>query len=123
MGVALPPIAASLDRRAMVALVVRAHKLVGQHLGPDLFVTPAWDMLLDLYASDHRRPISLTSLCGASNVPERSALRTIDGLVKRKLLVRVPDTHDHRRTNIRLSGRAVRMLNGYFDELSSHRGN
>jgi DNA-binding MarR family transcriptional regulator len=94
--------------------------MVGQRLGPDLFVTPAWDMLLDLYADDQRQPMSLTGLCGASHVPERSGLRTIEDLVERKLLVRLPDARDRRRTNVHLSGRAIRLLNGYFDDLLEH---
>lgn len=104
----------------MIALVARAHRSLGQRLGRDLFVIPAWDMLLDLYAHDQRRPMSLTSLCLASTAPERTALRTIDALVLRNLLIRVPDTSDRRRTNIQLSPRAVRLLNGYFDDLVTH---
>jgi len=104
----------------MIALIARAHHSIGQRLGPDLYVTPAWDMLLDLYTNDQRRPISLTSLCLASNIPERTALRTIDALVEQNLLIRTPDTKDRRRTNIRLSPRAVRLLNGYFDDLLKH---
>ncbi len=120
MGAYVPSIGTSPNRRGMIALIVRAHRVLGQRLGTELYATPAWDMLLDLYANEQRRPISLTSLCLASNTPERTALRTIDALVKQNLLVRKPDTRDRRRTNIQLSPRAVRMLNGYFDDLLSY---
>jgi DNA-binding MarR family transcriptional regulator len=120
MGAYVPSVRTSLNRRGMIALIAEAHRSIGQRLGPDLHVTPALDMLLDLYSNDQRRPMSLTSLCLASSIPERTALRTIDALVKRNLLIRTPDTRDRRRTNIRLSPRAVRLLNGYFDDLLGH---
>ncbi len=104
----------------MIALFAWAHRSLGRRLGADLYLIPAWDMLLDLYAGNQRRPMSLTSLCLASTAPERTALRTIDALVRHKLLIRVPDTRDRRRTNIQLSPRAVRLLNGYFDDLLKH---
>lgn len=117
MGGYVPSIRTSLNRHSMIGLIVHAHRSLGERLGRDLYVTPAWDMLLDLYASDRRRPISLTSLCLAAPIPERTALRTIDALVQRNLLIRTRDLRDRRRTNVRLSPRAVRLLNVYFDDL------
>jgi DNA-binding MarR family transcriptional regulator len=120
MGAYVPSVRTALNRRGMIALIARAHHSLGQRLGPALYVTPAWDMLLDLYTNDQRRPMSLTSLCLASSISERTALRTIDALVTRNLLIRTPDTKDRRRTNIRLSPSAIRLLNSYFDDLLGH---
>jgi DNA-binding MarR family transcriptional regulator len=108
---------AELDRRTMAVLAVRIHRLIGERLGRDLFSTPGWDMLMDLYLQEVHRPISLTSLCGASHVPERTALFTIGKLVERNLLTRSPDPRDGRRTNVELSAGALRMLNDCFDDL------
>jgi DNA-binding MarR family transcriptional regulator len=102
----------------MIALIVQAHRMLHHRLDADLYQTPAWDMLLDLYVRERRQPISLTSLGGATAVSPSSALRTIDVLVERNLLVRVPDPHDRRRINVRLSARAIRLLNRYFDDLA-----
>jgi DNA-binding MarR family transcriptional regulator len=105
------------DRHTVAQLVVRIHRLIGDRLGRDLFSTPAWDMLLDLYIRDEHRPMSLTGLCGASALPERTALFTIGRLVERNLLTRHPDPRDGRRVNVELSAGAQRMLNDCFDDL------
>jgi len=74
-------------------------------------------MLLDLYVRDHPRPMSLTGLCGATNVPARTALRTIDRMVDRGLLLRSRDLRDGRRINVVMSPSAFRLLNQYFDDV------
>lgn len=106
-----------IDRRTVARLSVRGHKLIGERLGRDLFSTPAWDMLLDLYIRDEHRPMSLTSLCGACDVPARTALNTINRLVERNLLIRIPDERDGRRINVELSAGATRMLDECFGDL------
>jgi DNA-binding MarR family transcriptional regulator len=106
-----------LDRQTVARLVARIHRLIGDTLGRDIFSTPAWDMMLDLYIRDEQRPLSLTGLCGASAVPERTALFTINRLVERKLLTRYPDPTDGRRANVELSAGAVRLLDDCFDDL------
>lgn len=108
---------AELDRRTIAVLAVRIHRLIGERLGRDLFSTPGWDMLMDLYVQEVHRPMSLTSLCGATDAPERTALFTIGKLVERNLLTRHPDPRDGRRVNVELSAGAVRMLNACFDDL------
>lgn len=110
-------VSAAFNRRAMILLIARAHRMIGQRLGADLYKIPAWDMLLDLYLRERHRPLSLTGLGGAANVSPSSALRTIDALVTRKLLIRTPDPGDKRRVNVQLSPKAIRLLNRYFDDL------
>jgi hypothetical protein len=104
-------------RQAMVAIAVRAHRMLGERLGRDLYAVPALDMLLDLYLLANRKPRSLSSLCGASDTPIRTALRTINRMVDKGLLVRTPDLSDARRTNVALSEKALVLLDGYFDAL------
>jgi len=101
----------------MIALALRAHRLLGERLGRDLYAAPALDMLLDLYLANSSKPRSLSSLCGASKSPIRTALRTINRMADRGLLVRTPDLDDARRTNVALSEKAVLLLDGYFDAL------
>lgn len=104
-------------RRAVIALAVRAHRMLTARLGRDLYGVPALDMLLDLYLLDDRKPRSLSNLCGASQAPVRTALRTINRMVDRGLLVRTSDLLDGRRTNVELSQKAVQLLDAYFEAL------
>jgi len=108
---------ASHDRREMVQLAIRTHRLVSNRLGRDLYSAPAWDMLLDLYAHEERHPMSLTSLSGAAPGPSRTSLRAIDRLVRCGLLIRSRDQDDGRRINVALSHDAIDLLDGLFDEM------
>jgi DNA-binding MarR family transcriptional regulator len=107
----------ALDRRAVICLTYRAQRVIGRNLGRDLYSTPAWDMLLDLYIREERRPMSLTSLSGASPAPSRTSLREIDRLVDRGLLIRSRDEDDGRRINAELAPAAIALLDALFDEL------
>lgn len=117
MDCELPCVSATLDRCSMIGLAVRAHCLMGHQFGSDLFSMPALHMVFDLYARKDQRPRSLTSLCGASKAPARTALRMINRLVERNLLLRKPDSFDQRRINVELSPQAIQMLDAYFDGL------
>lgn len=117
MSGALPSVIATLDRCVMISLAVRAHCLLGNRFGSDLFSMPALNMLFDLYAREDRRPRSLTSLCGASKAPARTALRMIHRMIERNLLVRTPDPRDQRRINVELSPEGTELLDAYFDGL------
>lgn len=113
----LPDFNATLDRRAVVRWAARAHCLLGARFGEDLFSMPALNMLFDLYVSDVRQPRSLTNLCAASKAPARTALRVINRLVERDLLMRIPDPRDQRRVNVDLSPNGRQQLDDYFDAL------
>lgn len=77
----------------------------------DLFSDPAWDILLDLYlAARAQKRISVTSACIASAAPATTALRWIEVLANRGLIVRAPDPADRRRTFVDLApGVAARI--------------
>jgi DNA-binding MarR family transcriptional regulator len=71
---------------------------------------PAWDILLDLFASEMEgRAISVSSACIASGVPATTALRYLGKLESRGLAARVAAEGDRRRWNICLTpeGRAA----------------
>ena len=105
------------ERRSMARLMIRAHAMIRSRFGENMYRSPAWEMMLDLYVNDGGRPVSLTSLAGAASVSSSTALRSIEILVSRNLLRRIPDPHDGRRINVLLSPRAVRLLNRHFDHL------
>ncbi|MEO9468413.1 MarR family transcriptional regulator [Parasphingorhabdus sp.] len=90
---------------------------------PLLFSDPAWDMLLDLFASEAEgKKISVTSLSIASASPQSTAQRWIDTLVDKKLILREPDPADRRRIYVRLSNSGYQNLYQYLDEISGQWG-
>ena len=71
---------------------------------PNLFAEPAWIMLLLLFISTAEgKNVSVSSLCFASRVPSTTALRWVRTLEGMKLVKRVRDPHDQRRTHMRLT--------------------
>ena len=89
-------------------------------IGAELFSDPAWDMLLDLFAShDRGERVSAIALSLSSGVPQSTALRTIQRLEEKGLIVREGDPDDLRRSWIRatpevLSG--IATMAGLFAE-------
>lgn len=86
-----------------------------QHLKASLFGEPAWDMLLELYASEiEQRRISVTSLCLASGVPATTALRWISALEREGLIQKRSDPLDGRRAYVSLSTKGLNAMFAYF---------
>jgi DNA-binding MarR family transcriptional regulator len=110
-------IRASLSRSALVPLVVHAHGLVEGHLGRPFYLTPAWDMLIDLYSRDHDEPMQVTSLCMATKAPTRTAQRTIERLVEQGMLVRTSNPDDRRRSMVALSSQGIETLDRLFEDM------
>jgi DNA-binding MarR family transcriptional regulator len=83
-----------------------------------LFSEPAWDLLLDLFASEKAgKPVSITSACIAAAVPNTTAVRCLQQLEQRGVLFREPDPLDRRRTNIRLTNTCISAMESLFEEL------
>jgi DNA-binding MarR family transcriptional regulator len=89
-------------------------------IGAPLFRDPAWDMLLDLFVSHERgEQVSMVALALASGVPQSTALRTIQRLEDKHMIVREGDPNDLRRSWVRaapevLSG--IATMAGLFAE-------
>ena len=113
------PAAAVTVTAAQLRAVLRARRLRDRFMGKGLFEDPAWDMLLDLYASRlEGRRVSVSSLCIAAAVAPTTALRWITRLTERRLLARTPDPGDRRRIFIGLTDEAVRALQAYLAALA-----
>lgn len=77
----------------------------------ELFVDPAWDMMLDLYrAYKNEEKISVSSLCLASNSPPTTALRWIQKLLNNGLIERSADPNDRRKVYITLSAKSLQSM-------------
>lgn len=88
-------------------------------LATALFADPAWDMLLDLFASSvEGRRVSVSSACLASGVATSTALRWLTELEDAGFVVRRPDPLDGRRTFVEIVADAAdaveRWLNATF---------
>lgn len=81
-----------------VRAVIRARRMRDQFFTGELFADPAWDMLLDLFASElEGRRVSVSSLCIAAAVPPTTALRWIGAMHDAGLFERQADPNDRRR--------------------------
>ncbi len=99
--------------------VIRARRLRGRFLPDELFADPAWDMLLDLLQAEVlQQRVAVSSLCTAAAVPATTALRWLNTLVNRGLIVRVPDPMDARRVFVQLAPETSIALRQYFAEVA-----
>ncbi len=80
-------------------------------LGADLFVNPAWDILLELFV-DHLRGkrSAVTKVCLSSTAPLTTALRWVTALEAQRLVERVPDAQDRRRTFLLLTPEGIQGM-------------
>ncbi len=81
----------------------------------DLFAEPAWDILLNLYAShlDQRREC-IGGIIALSGVPATTGLRWVHKLADEKLILLSDDPFDQRRKWVALSPKAVSGLESFF---------
>ncbi|NWK94351.1 hypothetical protein DM806_01350 [Sphingobium lactosutens] len=84
--------------------------------GGDLFVDPAWDIMIDLYisAADHKQ-ISISSACMASGAPPTTALRYLASLTDAGIIIRTADARDGRRIFVRLSDEARQTMTNWYE--------
>ena len=103
---------------------LRADREIWRHaMGGDLFVDPAWDMLLDLFITrSEGKRTSVSALCLASCVPSSTALRWIATMERRGLVVRRPDPCDRRRYFVHLTAAALAALHEGLNSAAANWG-
>jgi len=110
-GVQLPVASSSPEKEALISTARKIVAMRGRrdrHFRGELFAEPAWDMMLDLFIAHlEGRRIYVTSLCIASNVPNTTALRYIQDMVRHGEIVSCSDAKDGRRRWLSLSESAV----------------
>ncbi len=95
--------------------LIKARRLRDEYFDSELFADPAWDMLLDLMASQiEGTKVSVSSLCIAANVPPTTALRWIKSMTREKIFVRKADQEDGRRIFIEMSDETAAGMDGFF---------
>lgn len=80
-------------------------------------VSPAWDMMLDLYQARAReQSVSISSACIGGACPPTTGLRWLALLEDRGLVKRVPDETDGRRMIVQLTDSAVPKIAKALEE-------
>lgn len=101
-----------------VRAVQRARADRARVLDAKLFADPAWDILLELYASElEQKRISIIALCKASGVADTTGIRWLDALAKQDLVERRCDPFDARRVRVSLSRKGLEAMSGLFSAL------
>jgi DNA-binding MarR family transcriptional regulator len=103
-------------------LIERARTLIAQRrtrrpaFGDDarLFHEPAWDILLELYVVPARRPVPVSSMAYAIDVPISTTLRWFTKLQEHGLVESLADPIDARIRRISLSQKAIDMMESYL---------
>ncbi|MEG8019232.1 transcriptional regulator [Sphingomonas sp. LR55] len=87
-------------------------------LGETLFSEPAWDILLDLFISDHeRRQLSVSAVCIGARAPSATALRYLAMLQDANLVERTRDERDGRRSHVQLTVLGRRRMANLLGQL------
>jgi hypothetical protein len=103
---------------AIVRDVIRARRTRERFFPDGLLMDPAWDILLDLYATAlEGGSTTISNACIASCAPPTTALRWIGLIEQAGLIERVPDQADKRRVLLKLSGSGAREMSSYIDTI------
>ena len=103
--------------------LINLRKLRNKHLDPSFFGEPAWDILLDLYVSQHSaRDVSISSACLGAGAPNTTGLRWLAKLEQDGLIERRDDQFDRRRAYVRLSTEGERRVVAYLYDAAASLG-
>lgn len=115
-----PDLATAGAQAKLVRKIQEARSRRTDFLSSTLFAEPGWDMLLELFASAiEQKRVTIGGLCSASNVPQTTALRWIDVLLREGLVTRRPDPLDGRRIHMEITPSAYRAMQAYAARFSS----
>ena len=98
--------------------IVIARARIEYHLDPVLFSDPAFDILLDLLASEEEgHKVTMSGCAYAARIARTTGLRWICRLEAKGLVERVADDEDHRTTLVRLTTHARASLIRYLEQV------
>lgn len=106
-------IGVDLVRRTQTVRRLRSEVIAG-----DLFSDPAWDMLLELFASELAgKTILAAGLARVANVTERSAYRWIEALHQKGLIILTEPLNGD--AKVLLSNRGSAQMQRYFSAVAT----
>jgi hypothetical protein len=119
-----PPVTANCFVEAPTEMevrkVIRARRARERFFNADLFADPAWDILLDLFASSlANQRATISSVCAAAAVPATTGLRWVRNLEECGLITRHDDPLDGRRTFLSLSWEANLAMASFFKSIAA----
>lgn len=98
--------------------LLAGRRLRNRTFGEDLFGEPAWEMLLILFiAHDERRHVTVSDLCAEVPVPTTTAHRWMLTLLGKKLLIRVDDPGDGRRSHVYLAHDTLEKMRSLLGQM------
>ena len=108
---------------AFARLLHRERRTRDAYMSEGLFGEPAWDILLDLFASQAEgRMVPVSSACIAAAVPPSTALRYIAEMERRGLIKRAPSAQDRRSYHLTLTDEGRAHMEALLKRLwTSHR--
>lgn len=114
---AAPPLSA--DEGAKLAdeihAILRVRRSRNEFFDERFFADPIWDMLLELLEARLRnKHLTTTGLCAGAGVPTTTALRCINVLVKKGVIVRMRDKADRRRVYVDVTDETADALIRWF---------
>ena len=120
----VPPIACNSESQVNSAQMLKlarnilvARRRRARMFSKSMFGEPAWDMLLTLYAGLAEGPRhSIGRLTRLSGAPPTTALRWLDYLEKKRLVVREPNPTDRRSDFVSLTEDGRSMMDQYLSE-------
>lgn len=99
--------------------IVRCRRRRDSVFGGELFGEPAWDILLELFASEwSEQKLSVSGACYASGVPPTTGLRWLLRLEKEGWVQRRIDPYDGRRSWVALTDRGLDMMRSYLKRMT-----
>lgn len=110
------------DLGAFARQLYRERRLREGSMADGMFGEPAWDILLDLFASEAEgKAVRVSSACIAAAVPATTALRYISEMERRGLLLRMPSATDRRAQHVKLSRDTFTDLEALLKRLRASR--
>ncbi len=108
---AFSPVLPEAQLVQMAKRLYEMRQLRHEVLGEALFSEPAWDILLDLFISDHEgRQLSVSAVCIGARSPSATALRYLAMLQDAGLVERTRDERDGRRSHVQLTAQGRRRM-------------
>ena len=106
-----------------VSWLIALRRRRAPHFPTELLSAPAWDIMLELlHARLRDRRLASPALCAASGVAPAIALRWLDALEERGLIVRCGDRQGLDGECFELSATAIAAFCGYFHDVAQSNG-
>lgn len=100
--------------RSMASAWLKALHVNQEIFGARLVNAPAWVMLVELYANERKRPLSISDITLASGAPQTSALRHLQTLERNGYVQRQKSTDDGRRYYVHLTRLGIERIEEAF---------